>query len=194
MKSKLIAFGAVVVVSLATGGRAEAGTIETFFGQDDGAPIGGLFPNSVAAQTNFLVAASVFGPLSIPHTFETLPVGFQANNSWLNGDGTFAISGFNSGAGLSGVTNFNHAGGCDNVCGFNVDLGGANYLALSSNSVTFNNTVPTYSFGFFLTGIQSNAVGPTTVTFNDGANQSLIITDDLDWWCAIFWFYGYRPV
>ncbi len=52
---------------------------------------------------------------------------------------------------------------------------GGKFLALGGLSVTFNNTDPTNSFGFFLTGTESVYGLTTTVTFNDGSSQSFAI-------------------
>src|SRR6516165_2443883 len=68
--------GAILTLGMSPVAPAEAGTITTFFGEDDGAPVGGPFPNSSVAQTSFLAAASTFGTVST-RGFGDLPVGFQ---------------------------------------------------------------------------------------------------------------------
>ncbi len=48
----------VLALSLfAVGGSARAGTITLYQGQDDGAAIGSVYTNSIAAQTSFFTAA-----------------------------------------------------------------------------------------------------------------------------------------
>lgn len=86
---------------------AQAGTITTFSGLDDGAPIGGPFPNSSVAQTSFLAAAATFGAVST-HGFGDQPVGFQTSYTFSNGDGTFTLDvPINLGPGVTGISNFN---------------------------------------------------------------------------------------
>jgi hypothetical protein len=65
-------------------------------------------------------------------------------------------------------------------------------MAAAVGIVTFNNTVPTHSFGFFLTGIQAGT-GTTTVTFNDGANQSLTIVNNINGGAQYFGFTDTDP-
>lgn len=175
---KLTASITAFVGALALATPVQAGTITTFFGKDDG-PAGAT--NSLAAQSAFLSAAAVFGPLSIVHSFEALPLGFLVNNDWLNGDGTFTLTGANNGPGFSGISDTPVGG--DRLFAFNVG-GGSKFLGLTELSVTFNNTTPTHSFGFFLTGTQSPFI--TTVTFNDGSSQSIEVGSNLNGGLAFF--------
>jgi hypothetical protein len=171
MKSNWFVSAAFVgALGLAINAPVQAGSVTTFFGQDDG-PSGDA--NSLAAQTAFLTAAAAFGPLSIVHSFEDQPLGFNNNNIWFNGDGTFTLTGTNFDDGNQGIQDTPTCG--NRLCAFNVGGLVGKFLALGGLSVTFNNTVPTNSFGFFLTGTQSFFGATTTVTFNDGSVQSFDI-------------------
>jgi hypothetical protein len=149
-----------------------AGTITTFFGEDDGAPVGGPFPNSTVAQTSFLAAAANFGTVST-HGFGDQPVGFQTSYTFSNGDGTFTLNVFtNFGPGVSGISSFTFS----NLDGFSIGGPNQNWLGFPEGVATFNLTNPTYSFGGFFTGLQSfftappgsPAPKPLLITFNDG--------------------------
>jgi hypothetical protein len=61
-----------LLVALVT--PAGAGTITLYTGADDGAPTSGPFPNSSAAETNFLIAASALGNVNT-HSFNEQPLG-----------------------------------------------------------------------------------------------------------------------
>ena len=88
-----------------TARRAQAGTGAR--ARNDGAPIGGPFPNSSVAQTSFLTAAATFGAVST-HSFGDQPVGFQTSYTFSNGDGTFMLDvPINLGPGVTGISNLN---------------------------------------------------------------------------------------
>ena len=89
MKLKTIALAAFAIVAASS---AEAG-ITTFSGQDDGAPIGGPFPNSDTAASSLLTAAAVFGPV-YTETFDTIPVGTGANGGSFNIPGASVSSNY----------------------------------------------------------------------------------------------------
>jgi hypothetical protein len=168
-RNRLIALAAAsAIIALTTAGADAA--IVTFSGQDDGAPIAGPFPNSVAQQAAFLTAASAFGAVN-SHDFQNQPLGFNANLTWLNGDGTVAINAANLGTNISGVNNTNLG---TNLAGFNVGPGDR-WLGFPDGTATFNFTTPSHSFGTFFTGLQTG-FGPTLqFTFNDGSAQTLDI-------------------
>ena len=186
MKSKLlphIVFAGSIIGALALGTPlAQAGTITPFSGQDNGAPLGGPFPNSTAAQTSFLAAAATFGTVS-NHGFEGQPLGFQTTYTFGNGD-TFTLNAPNNGSGFSGISNVT----LGNMFGFSI--GGVNnqWLGFPGGSVTFNFAPagPTHSFGAFFTGLQN--VGPLTISFNDGANQSFTLTQNTNGGAQYFGF------
>ena len=108
MKSKLlshVAFAGSIIGALAFGTPlAQAGTITPFSGQDNGAPLGGPFPNSIAAQTSFLAAAATFGTVS-NHGFEGQPLGFQTTAYTFGNGDTFTLNATNNGPGVSGISN-----------------------------------------------------------------------------------------
>jgi hypothetical protein len=163
---------------------AQAGTITTYSAQDDGAPTTGPWPNSSAEETTFLSAASAFGPTRT-ETFEELTPGTGG------GGGTFAITGGSVvldtaysppyGGVVSGNTN-------GNLYGFNVTPGGANWLGIADGSATFDFTKPTNSFGFWTTGVQSVFTSALTVTFSDGASQTLDLPINVNGGASYFGF------
>ena len=122
MKSKLlphIAFAGSIIGALALGTPlAQAGTI-SFSGQDNGALLGGPFPNSIAAQTSFLAAAATFGTVS-NHGFEGQPLGFQTTAYTFGNGDTFTLNATNFGPGFSGISNVT----LGNTFGFSI--GGVN--------------------------------------------------------------------
>jgi PEP-CTERM motif len=148
-------------------GPARATTI-TFSGIDDGAPVGGPFPNSSVAQASFTAAASAFGTLSNV-TFESNAVGF--NTPIPVTGASIALSAPNFGNGFSGISNTTNG----NLFGFNVTTGGVNWLGSPGGSSTFTFTNPTHSFGLWLTGLQTVFSGTNglAISFNDGAPQLL---------------------
>jgi len=162
---------------------AQAGTITTYSAQDDGASDTGPWPNSSAEQTSFLTAASAFGPTRT-ETFEEQAVGTGG------GGGTFAIAGgsvtlvtpYSSPYG--GVSNVDNG----NLYGFNVTPGGANWLGVADGSATFDFTKPTNSFGFWTTGVQTVFTSALTVTFDDGASETLSLPINVNGGASYFGF------
>ena len=187
MKSKLlshVAFAGGVIGALAFGTPlAQAGTITPFSGQDNGAPLGGPFPNSIAAQTSFLAAAATFGTVS-NHGFEGQPLGFQTTAYTFGNGDTFTINAPNFGPGGSGISNTTFG----NLFGFSI--GGVNnqWLGFPDGSVTFNFAPagPTHSFGAFFTGLQNAA--PLTISFNDGTDQLITLTQNTNGGAQYFGF------
>jgi hypothetical protein len=76
MRKNLLIAGVVFAAPLLWGSAVPA-AIVTFVGQDDGAPVGGPFPNSSAAQASFEAAAAAFGTLNTI-AYENLAVGFYS--------------------------------------------------------------------------------------------------------------------
>jgi PEP-CTERM motif len=150
-------------------GTANAGTVTTFTGQDDGASAIGPFPTSSAAQTSFESAASSFGSLNTI-TFESQPVGYNASFTAAPGV-TVSLTGLNDGNGFSGISNTTFG----NLYGFNTTPGGSNWLGFPEGTATFSFADPTNSFGFFLTGLQTDLTAPGVlmVTFTDGTSEIL---------------------
>lgn len=149
-------------------GTAHA-TIVTFVGQDDGASTTGPFPNSAAAQASFLAAASGFGTI---HTidYENLATGYYSPIAAAPGV-SIGLTGPNFGSGISGISNTT----LGNLYGFNTSPGGSQWLGFPGGSATFTFATPTYSFGTFLTGLQTTFSGTNglQITFDDGTSQLL---------------------
>ena len=119
-KSLYLAPAAALAASLWVG-SAQA-TIQTFVGQDDGAPVGGPFPNSVAAQAAFEAAAATFGSLNTI-TYENLAVGFSSPIAAAPGV-SITLNAPNFGNGFSGISNTTFG----NLDGFNTTPGGSQWL------------------------------------------------------------------
>jgi hypothetical protein len=165
-----VAIAAGFTVGLALAAPAQAGTITTFLGQDVVA-VTGPFTNSDAARASFLTAAEVFGAV------DTHGVGHQtvgdSSGTWLNGDGTWAITGPCCVASFSGVTKTQTNNPSDGFQEYNGGGGNLKWLGLNTtDSVTYNNTSPTNSFGAYFSGLNG---GTLQISFNDGASQLITI-------------------
>jgi hypothetical protein len=170
MRSGLIFAGtaAAFIAGLALAAPAHAGTINVFTGADNGSAIIGPFPNSTAAFSNFLTAASAFGNTSITHGVDHQTLG-DSFGTWLNGDGTWTSSMSSCSNGLTCVSNTTNG----NQYGFNLPGGTASkFIAINNATVTFNDNFPTYAFGLAVTGLNGTNV---TITFNDGALETLTL-------------------
>lgn len=165
------ATAAAVAVGLAVAAPAQAGTITTFLGQDDGALPTATFTNSDTARANFLAAASVFGTVDT-HGLGSQTVG-ASSGIWLNGDGTWAISGPCCVASFSGVTDTQTGFATDGFQTFSKGGGNTNWLGLNGGSITFNNTSPTNSVGAYFSGLTAGSI--LTISFNDGASRLFTI-------------------
>jgi hypothetical protein len=146
---------------------AQAGTVTTYIGADDGAPVTGPFPISAAAETLFLAGASAYGPVSTIN-FDSLTVGTYSPISAAPGVTITAAFGGPSCLfwGVCGGTN-----GSSNLYAFPIST--PNYFAFAGGSATFTFSTPTNSFGFYATGLQTVFTTAVTVSFNDGTSQSL---------------------
>ncbi len=83
---------------------------------DDGAPVGGPFPNSKAERNLFNAAASAFGPFRT-RGLEGQPVGFHNTVTLCCGDGTITLNvPQDFGAGFSGISKTTFG----NLYGFNI--------------------------------------------------------------------------
>ena len=169
-------------------GTAHA-TTTTFAGQDDGAPTTGPFTNSDAAQTSFLAAASVFGPTHTI-TYEGLAPGYYSPIAAAPGV-SITLTGPNFGSGFSGISNTTFG----NLYGFNTTSAGSQWLGFAGGSATFTFATPTYSFGTFLTGLQTVFSGTNAlqVTFNDGTSQLFTPAINVDGGAAYFGFTDTSP-
>ena len=174
----LFIVAAVVLVS----GCAMAGTIVTYSGQDDGALTTGPFPNSNAAQAEFQAVAATLSPIGTI-TFENQPVGYNANFTAAPGVNV-SLTGPDYGQGFSGISNFTFG----NLYGFNTTPGGANWLGFATGTATFAFSNPTEYLGFWLTGVQTVFTTSMTVTFSDGAAQTLNVPINVNGGAQFFGF------
>jgi len=166
MKKKLLL---TMILSACFAGTGNANTITSIVGTDNGAGTGGPFPQSAFAESGFLFDASLFGPTQTI-TFENSPVGmFSSLNVAPGVNVTLDPSTPNFGNGFSGISNTT----IGNLYGFNVTTGGANWLGFPGGSATFSFAKPDHVFGAYFTGLQT-VWGPTlTISFNDGAPQTV---------------------
>jgi len=136
---------------------------------------------SAAAQAAFLGSASGFGAVTT-ETFESLPVGYSA--SFAIPGATVSLSAPDFGAGFSGISNRTFG----NLYGFNTTPGGSNWLGFAAGSATFSFSTPTNSFGFYTTGVQTVFTSSLTVTFNDGAAETLNLPINVNGGASYFGF------
>lgn len=126
----------------------------TYTGADDAVGSVAQLVNSSAAAAAFDTAT---GPLSVL-TFESgLPAGLT-------------IAG-------GSITNIS---GCGALCGINTTVAGANFLSLFGGTATFTFSTPINSFGFYVTGLQTNLVPQETITFTDGSSQVINIPNAIN--------------
>jgi hypothetical protein len=170
----LLALAGVLISS-----SASASVITVFSGQDNGAPVGGPFPSSAAAQTAFLAAAGATSLID----FENLATGFYSPVSAAP-DVSIALNAVNYGAGISGISGTTFG----NLYGFNTTPGGSRWLGFPTGSATFNFTNQVNAFGFWITGIQTAFTSVFTVTFNDGSPQTLNIPINVNGGAQYFGF------
>ena len=173
--SKLLTLCGVLTLSLI----ANAGTITTYSGQDDGASATGPWPLSAAAQASLLAAAGPTNTL----TFESLTPGYSSTIAAAPGV-SITLTGLNYGPGFSGVTNITDG----NLYGFNTTSGGSNWLGFAGGSATFNFASPVTAFGFYLTGVQLVFTSTIPVTFNDGTAEALLAPVNVNGGAAYFGF------
>jgi len=149
-------------------GPTYAGTITTFFNSDPGVAPPGPFPNSTAERTTFIAAATADGDTVHNHNLSNQTVG-SLNGLWLNGDGTFVVTGAFS-AGQNGITNTQTGNANDP---FNVSGANNNFIAIGpGNSITFTMNGPINAFGSFFTGLDGSILH---ITFNDGAVETVTV-------------------
>lgn len=184
-------WGTAILAGLFAAGAIGAAhaTTTTFTGQDDGALTTGPFPNSSAAQTSFLAAASAFGPTHTI-TYESLATGYYSPIAAAPGV-SITLTGTNFGSGFSGISNTT----IGNLYGFNTTAAGNQWLGFAGGSATFTFAAPTYSFGTFLTGLQTVFSGTNAlqVTFNDGTSQLFTPAINVDGGAAYFGFTDTSP-
>lgn len=155
---------AILATTSATGAFAA-----TYSGSDDGALVGGPFPNSAAAEAAFLVDAAARGTVytedfnnqALGHRNLTIPNGIVTLDSEVIG--TYY-------SGVNAVT-------YGNAHGFDVDSGSGRWLGFPVGSATFAFEVPITSFGFYMTGINAYA-GSVFFLAYDGGFLDLPINND----------------
>jgi len=163
----LIRFAALSLAVTLTG-PTYAGTITTFFNSDPGVAPPGPFPNSTAESETFIAAATAHGDTVHTHDLANQTVG-SLNGLWLNGDGTFVVTGAYS-AGQNGITNTQTGNANDP---FKITTVSSNFVAIGpGNSITFSMNYPTNAFGSFFTGLDGSILH---IIFNDGAVETLTV-------------------
>ena len=143
--------------------------ITVFSAQDDGVSAAGPFPNSNAAQSSFLSAASGFGPVTT-EKFQEFSVGAGGFGGSLPIAGGHVTLTTPYGVPFGGVNN-NNSG---NLFGFALP-GETKWLGFADGSAAFAFNNPTNSFGFYTTGVQSVFTSVFTVAFNDGTGHTMNI-------------------
>jgi|HubBroStandDraft_6_1064221.scaffolds.fasta_scaffold04279_8 hypothetical protein len=159
--TRYLAVAAVVLLA----SYALAGTITPFTGSDDGAPITGPFPNSTAAQTAFLAAAGS----TTTSNFQSLAVGVYTPFTLATGV-TVSFNAPNFGNGFTGISNTT----LGNLDGFCVTPPGCTqWFGSPEGTATYSFGKPITAFGLWLTGVQTVFTTSFTLTFNDGAPETL---------------------
>jgi hypothetical protein len=146
---------------------AAAVTTTTFTGQDDGAAVGGPFPNSAAAEAAFKAAAAAYGKVKT-ETLESATVGTLS--PLVLADLTITTSAPDFGSDLSGINNTT----LGSLYGFNVTPGGSNWYGFpnfTATSAIFTFDTPTNSMGLWITGIQSIFTASLSVELIDGSQE-----------------------
>jgi hypothetical protein len=182
MSGAMLARWAVVAGAVLLMATSASAGIVVFSAQDDGAPVGGPFPSSAAAEASFKAAAAGLGTINTI-TFEGVPLGFNTPFSPTTGVDV-SIAAPNFGDGFSGVSTTTFG----NLYGFNVTPGGAEWLGSPGGSSTFSFTTGTQSFGLWLTGVQTVFTSTFTLSFNDGTSQVLNIPVNVNGGAQYFGF------
>lgn len=153
MKSHVFQLAAVALAAAAFTGSASAAVV-TYIGADNGVSNTAMMVNSNAAAASFDAAT---GPLSMI-TFESaLPAGVSI---------------------VGGSTTNNS--GCGALCGFNITPAGQNFRNLFGSTMTISFASAIDSFGFYVTGLQTNLVPQETVTFSDGSTQVINVPNAIN--------------
>ena len=132
-------------------------------GIDAGANSGDPRPNSNAAAAAFDLSNN-----ETIITFEAAPLGSFTNLLVAPG---VTINGTDCCGSPQTIRN-SPVGSPDGLFGYNTTSGGSQWLSLFGGSVTFTFANPIEDFGFYYSGVQLDG---ETITFNDGAPQSINI-------------------
>ena len=155
----------VVATIVLLASYAMAGTITPFTGSDDGASTTGPWPLSSAAQTAFLGAA---GPTTTSN-FQSLPTGVYTPFTLAPGV-TVSFNAPNFGDGFTGISDFTF-GNLDGFCVSSPNC--TQWFGSPSGTATYSFAKPITAFGLWLTGVQTVFTTSFTLTFNDGAAETL---------------------
>jgi len=139
----------------------------TYLAADDSVSSLAEMVNSSAAAASFL---SVAGSLNIVDFESALPVNLT----------------------ITGGTTTDNSG-CGALCGFNTTAGGAFFRSVFGGSVTFSFTNPVDAFGFYVNGLQTNAVSQQTIVYVDGSavTQTINMPSAIDGGGAFIGFIDY---
>jgi len=144
--NRIIVYSLASAFALAAGVPAQA-ALTTYVGADDNV-------SSLAQMTNSLAAAASYDAATPGSTIVDFESALPASVTITGG-------------------NITNVSGCGALCGFNTTALGANFLSLVGGSTTFSFTNAVNSFGFYVTGLQTNLVGQQTVTFSNGQQQTI---------------------
>jgi hypothetical protein len=182
MKNLLLSFAAATAL---LSGAAQAAII-VYTGSDDGAAVGGPFPNSAAAETAFLGAAGTVSQL----TFESQADGYSTPFNPASGV-TVSLTGPNFGSQFSGISST----AISSIYGFNTTSGGSKWLGAPVGSATFQFAVGATAFGVWLTGLQTvfSGVNDMEVILNGADGTTLFAQVNVEGGATFFAFTADSP-
>jgi hypothetical protein len=151
--TRTFALAAAALAAAALSSTASA-AIVTYIGADDGVSSPGMMTNSNAAAASFDAATGSLSKI----TFE---------------------SGLPAGVSIVGGSTTNNSG-CGALCGFNITPSGSMFRNLFGGSMTISFASAIDSFGFYVTGLQTNLVPQETVTFSDGSSQVINVPNAIN--------------
>ena len=152
-----------VLSMLACAMFGSASALVVVVGVDPGANSGDPRPNSNAAAAAFDLSNN-----ETIITFEAAPLGSFTNLLVAPG---VTINGTDCCGSPQTIRN-SPVGSPDGLFGYNTTSGGSQWLSLFGGSITFTFATPIEDFGAYLSGVQLTG---ETITFNDGAPQSINI-------------------
>lgn len=138
-----------VVGVLATACLSAQAVPVTYLGSDNGVSSLAQMVNSQAAAADFLAVA---GSLNVFDFESPIPANLT----------------------VTGGTTVNGSS-CGALCGFNTTAGGSIHREVYGGSVTFSFTNPVDAFGFYVNGLQTNAVPQQTIVYVDGSSATTTI-------------------
>ena len=119
----------------------------TFLAADNAVSSLAQMVNSTAMAANFIAAS---GALNVVDFESAIPAGLT----------------------ITGGTTTNNSG-CGALCGFNTTAGCAFFTSVFGGSVTFTFASPVDAFGFYVNGLQTDAVPQQTITYFDGSTTTI---------------------